>query len=71
MTAAKQPSKSYRDLNEELEAIIQQLQREDLDVDQAVKDYEQGLKLINQLEDYLKTAENKIVELQAKFISDR
>jgi exodeoxyribonuclease VII small subunit len=65
--SSKQPTKSYRDLSLELEAIILQLQREDLDIDDALKGYERGLSIIKELEAYLKTAENKVVQLQTKF----
>ena len=44
-----------------------ELQREDLDVDAALKYYERGLELVRQLEQYLKTAENRVVQLKAKF----
>lgn len=60
-------SRNYRELNLELESIMLQLQREDLDIDEALQGYERGLQLIKELETYLKTAQNQIVELQAKF----
>lgn len=63
--AKTQPS--YQDMNDELETIIADLQREDTDVDQAVKQYKRGLELIQQLEKHLKTAENTVQELKAKF----
>jgi exodeoxyribonuclease VII small subunit len=46
---------------------MQELQREDLDVDTALKHYERGLELVQALETYLKTAENKVRELKAVF----
>lgn len=54
---------SYRDLNDELELIISKLQSSDLDVDQVVKEYERAKILIKQLEDYLKSASNKITKI--------
>jgi exodeoxyribonuclease VII small subunit len=68
--SAKQAA-SYRELNMELESILQQLQREDLDIDEALKAYERGLQLIKQLEGYLKTAQNKVVELQSNFSGEQ
>ena len=56
----------YRKLNAELEQIVNQLQSGELSIDEAAKAYEQGMKLVKQLESYLKTAENHISELQAK-----
>lgn len=58
---------TYQDLSDELDAIMDQLQREDADIDQALLNYERGMVVIKQLEDYLKTAENKVIELKAKF----
>lgn len=58
---------SYESLNSELEAIMQELQNEDLDIDLALKHYERGLELVKALENYLKNAENKINELKATF----
>lgn len=67
MAKAKQPDKNYEELKAELDAIMTELTREDLDVDTALKHYQRGLELVNQLEEYLKSAENKIVEMKAKF----
>lgn len=55
----------YRALSDELETIMVALQQDDIDVDVAMTKYERGLELIKQLEDYLKTAENKIIKLGA------
>jgi len=60
------PSISYEQLKTELDLIMLELQRDDLDIDEALKHYERGLELVKQLEDYLQTAENKIHELKPK-----
>jgi exodeoxyribonuclease VII small subunit len=62
----KPPAPSYADLQAELDQILVELQRDDLDVDDALRYYQQGVVLVGQLEQYLKTAQNKIAELQAK-----
>jgi exodeoxyribonuclease VII small subunit len=59
----------YQALKNELDGIMQALQQEELDVDEALKHYERGLELIKTLETYLKTAENQVSELKAKFSS--
>lgn len=59
-------SVDYQALQTELEAILQQLQSGDISIDDAVPAYERGVAIVHDLEDYLKTAENKITELQAK-----
>jgi len=67
MAQAKKSARSYQALSSELEAITLELQREDLDVDVALQRYQRGLELVRLLEEYLKTAENRVSELKAKF----
>jgi exodeoxyribonuclease VII small subunit len=56
----------YQALNEELETILDRLQSGELSIDEAVPAYERGMQLVKELEAYVKTAENRITELQAK-----
>ena len=58
---------TYEVLQTELDAVMLALQQEDLDVDKALEHYRRGLELVKELEDYLKTAENSVKELKAKF----
>jgi exodeoxyribonuclease VII small subunit len=58
---------NYQELKDELDEIMILLQQEDLDVDKALEHYQRGLQLVQQLESYLKDAENKITEIKAKF----
>lgn len=57
-------AKSYRQLQIELDGVLAKIQSEELDVEEAIKLYEQGEQLIKELEVYLKTAENKIKKLK-------
>lgn len=66
MAKAKKPAANYQTLKSELDGIMAELQREDLDVDTALRHYQRGLELVRSMEDYLKTAENKIIELKTK-----
>ena len=66
MTKAK-PSPNYEELKTALDGVMAELTREDLDVDHALVHYKRGLELVQQLENYLKTAENKVEELKASF----
>jgi exodeoxyribonuclease VII small subunit len=68
MPKSKDPV-SYQQLKDELDNIMVSLQQEDLDVDKALEYYQRGLELTQQLEAYLKDAENKIIEIKAKFSS--
>jgi len=56
----------YQTLNQELETVLAALQRPDIDVDEAVKLYERGLKLTADIEDYVKQAELKIKKLKLR-----
>lgn len=58
--------KSYRELNDELDSVINKLQSNDLDVDEVVKEYTKGVELVKQLEKYLSTARNKVSKLSSK-----
>ena len=60
------PVADYQTLNAELEAVLAKLQHPDVQVDEAVKLYEQGLTLIAALEAHLKQAENRIETLKLK-----
>lgn len=55
---------NYQNLSDQLEEILAKLQRPDIQVDEAVDLYEQGLKIVKQCEAQLKSAENKIVRLK-------
>jgi exodeoxyribonuclease VII small subunit len=67
MTKAMDKNANYQDLKTELDDVIFNLQRDDLGVDEMIELYEKGQKLIKRLEDYLKTAENKITKLKTEF----
>lgn len=61
----------YQALQSELETIMLQLQGDDMDIDDALKQYQSGLEIVEQLDAYLKTAENKVTQLKAKFNLDK
>jgi exodeoxyribonuclease VII small subunit len=54
----------YQTLYEQLDTVLAKLQAPDVHVDEAVKLYEEGLKLVDTLEKHLKQAENKIEKLK-------
>jgi exodeoxyribonuclease VII small subunit len=55
---------NYQALSSQLEEVLSKLQAPNVGVDEAVKLYEQGLKLIAALEKHLHEAENKIEKLK-------
>lgn len=56
--------KTYRELQTELDKVLDQLQSAELDIDKALELYKAGQELIEQLEDYLKNAKNEIETLK-------
>jgi exodeoxyribonuclease VII small subunit len=63
----KNPDKNYQQLNEELTKLIDWFEDENVNLDEVADKYEQAVKLISQMEDYLKNTENKIKKISAKF----
>lgn len=58
---------NYRQLTEELETILNDMQSGELDIDEAIKQYERGMMLVVQLQSYLKQAENKVIKVKQSF----
>lgn len=52
--------KKYRDMQAELDALINWFESDDIDLDQAMVKYEQAQKLLHEMEDYLQKSEIKI-----------
>jgi exodeoxyribonuclease VII small subunit len=56
----KEDTFDYAEKSGELEAILQRLQSSDIQLTEATKLYEQGTKLVDDIEAYLKKAENTV-----------
>jgi exodeoxyribonuclease VII small subunit len=69
MTNTPPAKKSYVKLQSELAEIIEWFESDQVNVDKAVDKYEQALELIDQLEKHLKTAQNKVRKIKAKYQS--
>lgn len=54
---------SYQELKNELDTIIGELSNERTDIDEALKLYEKGQKLINELQQQLEVAKIKIEKI--------
>lgn len=61
---ATKKTKSYRDLQTELDNVLSELQSAELDIDRALTLYKQGQSLITELEAYLTNAKNEIEQLK-------
>lgn len=59
--------KSYAELKSELDQLLELLQSEDIDVDDAIDKYERGIELVGKLEAKLKLAKNKVTKLKLNF----
>lgn len=67
---AQVKSKNYQQMAEELAGLIEWFEGSEVNLDDAVAKYEQAMELLKQMEEYLKTAENKITKISAKFDGD-
>lgn len=63
----KSDTKTYQQLNDELTNLIDWFESDSVNLDEASQKYEQAVKLIDQMEAYLKTTENKIKKITAQF----
>ncbi len=59
------PTNTYESMYMELESSIQSLQSGELNLDDAVKQYERSIELINKLEKHLETVQNKVTKIKA------
>jgi exodeoxyribonuclease VII small subunit len=69
MATAKKP-KSYQQMADELAGLIEWFESSSVNLDEAVSKYEQAMRLVEQMENYLKSAENKIKKITLKFDSE-
>jgi exodeoxyribonuclease VII small subunit len=69
MATSKKP-KTYQQMASELNDLIEWFESDSVNLDEAVGKYEQAMELLSQMEDFLKTAENKVKKISAKFDSD-
>ncbi len=62
---------NYQKLNAELDKLLDKLQSGELDIDDAIKHYERGMAILEQLQKYLATAENKVTKVKKQFEIDK
>ena len=58
--------REFKDIKEDLDAVLSSLQSGEADVDSVLKLYKRGQALINEMESYIKSAENSIRKIKAK-----
>lgn len=54
----------YASLRAKLDEVLLRLQSDEVDIDEAVKLYKQGVELLAQIEAYLETAKNTVEKIQ-------
>ena len=59
--------KTYQKMADELANLVEWFESDAVNLDEAVTKYEQAMELLQQMEAYLKTAENKVKKIAAKF----
>lgn len=64
---AKSTKPAFAKSFEELEKIAEWFEREDVDVEEGLKKFEEGLALAKLCKDRLAEIENKVVEIKKKF----
>lgn len=57
-------SESYSELRRQLDEILLKIQSGDLDIDTATEQYEQARLIVEKLEKYIQTAENKVTKIK-------
>lgn len=63
MPKAKEQKFNFKQSYANLQGIMTWFEQEDIDLEEGVKKYEEGSKLVKDLKQYLETVENKITEL--------
>ncbi|HET9721659.1 MAG TPA: exodeoxyribonuclease VII small subunit [Candidatus Saccharimonadales bacterium] len=66
MAKPKTP-KSYKQMTQQLNQMVEWFESDEVDLDQAVGKYQEALRLLAEMEEYLKTTENKVKKIAAKF----
>jgi exodeoxyribonuclease VII small subunit len=60
------PNQDYTSMQRELDEILENLQREDLDIEVALKSYERGMELVDEMQSHLDKVQNKVKKIQAE-----
>lgn len=63
-------TKTYASMTAELQVILRDMQSGAFDVDETIAKYEQGQKLVAQLETYLKEAKNTVMQRKAEGMAE-
>jgi exodeoxyribonuclease VII small subunit len=59
-----QKSFNFKKSYQELQNIVEWFEQEEIDLEEGIKKFEEGSKLVKELKEYLEKVENKIKELK-------
>lgn len=62
---AKSKNRTYNEIKSDLDQALEWFSTDSLDVDEAIEKYKKAIELTNELETYLKNAENTITRLSS------
>lgn len=62
---AKSKNRTYNQIKTELDQALLWFESDNLDVDEAIENYKKAILLTNELEAYLKNAENTVIRLSS------
>lgn len=60
-------ARNYKQMADELARLVEWFESDSVNLDEAVEKYQQAMELLKQMETYLKTADNKVKKITAKF----
>jgi len=63
----KATTKNYQQLSDEFARLLEWFESDQVNLDDAIAKYEQAMQLLDEMQDYLTTAQNKIKKVTAKF----
>ncbi|MBX4201445.1 exodeoxyribonuclease VII small subunit [Candidatus Saccharibacteria bacterium] len=63
----KTTTKNYQQLSEEFAGLLAWFESDQVNLDEAIDKYEQAMEVLDEMQLYLKTAQNKIKKVTAKF----
>lgn len=63
----KKDKQSFQETFAELEALVREFEKGELDLDESLKKFERGLELAAVCKERLSAVENKVKEIKAKF----
>ena len=67
MMAKTVSKRTYQQMSDELDRLIEWFESDKVSLDEAVDKYEQAMKLLKDMEDFLRAAENKVKKIAVQF----